>query len=89
MTILWIYLIGINLLAFLLYGIDKRRAIKDKWRIPESTLLAVAIVGGAVGAWAAMQTFRHKTKHWYFNVIIPVCIIGHILLLFKLGIFDR
>lgn len=87
-TTLWFYLFGINFLAFLLYGIDKYRAIKNKWRIPESTLLGVAAVGGAVGAWAAMQLFRHKTKHWYFNVLVPICIVGHIFLIFKLGIFD-
>ncbi len=83
-TFLWGYLFGINLIAFVLYGIDKRRSIKDKWRIPESTLLGVAFVGGGIGAWAAMQLFRHKTKHWYFNVLVPVCIIGHIILIFML-----
>lgn len=68
----WYYLVGINLLAFCLYGVDKRRAIKDRWRIPESTLLGVAFVGGSVGAWAGMQTFRHKTKHWKFKILVPV-----------------
>ena len=70
--IFWYYLVGINLLAFCLYGVDKKRAIKDRWRIPESTLLGIAFVGGSVGAWAGMQTFRHKTKHWKFKILVPV-----------------
>jgi len=79
--LLWIYLLGINLLAFILYGIDKRRAIKDKWRIPESTLLGIAIVGGAVGAWTAMQLFRHKTKHWTFRLLVPAFFVLHVVVL--------
>jgi uncharacterized membrane protein YsdA (DUF1294 family) len=77
-TTLWIYLLGMNLLAFLIFGIDKRRAIKKEWRIPESTLLGIALVGGAVGAWTAMQVFRHKTKHWYFKYGIPVVLMVEI-----------
>jgi len=79
--LLWIYLLCINLLAFILYGIDKRRAIKEKWRIPESTLLGIAFVGGAVGAWSAMQLFRHKTKHWTFKLLIPAFIVLHVVVL--------
>ena len=84
--ILWLYLIGINLLAFLLYGIDKRRAVKDQWRIPESTLLGVAFVGGSVGAWAGMQTFRHKTKHWRFKILILIFIVLHVAVILYLGV---
>lgn len=84
--ILWIYLIGVNIVAFFLYGIDKRRAIKDRWRIPESTLLGIALVGGSVGAWAGMQIFRHKTKHWYFKILIPLFIILHVALILYLGV---
>ena len=82
--ILWIYLIGVNIVAFFLYGIDKRRAIKDRWRIPESTLLGIALVGGSVGAWAGMQMFRHKTKHWYFVVVNIFAIILHTVIAFYL-----
>ena len=57
--ILLVYLLVINLIAFAMYGLDKQRAIKDKWRIPEKTLLLVALFGGGVGAFAGMQTFRH------------------------------
>jgi len=86
MTLIWYYLLGMNVLAFLLYGIDKRRAIKDQWRIPEATLLGVAFAGGSIGAWAGMQTFRHKTKHWYFRILVPLCIVIHIVIIYKFGI---
>lgn len=71
-TTLWYYLLGINILAFCLYGIDKAKAKMDLWRIPEATLLGVAFIGGSVGAWAGMQFFRHKTKHWKFKILVPV-----------------
>ena len=77
MTLIWYYLLGMNVLAFFLYGIDKRRAVKDRWRIPEATLLGVALAGGSVGAWAGMQTFRHKTKHWKFKILVPLFILLH------------
>lgn len=83
-TMVWIYLIGVNLLAFALYGIDKGRAVKDRWRIPETTLLGVAFVGGSIGAWAGMQVFRHKTKHWRFKLLIPVFIVMHVGVLWYL-----
>ena len=55
-----------SLLAFVLYVVDKQRAKRKKWRIRESVLLSISLLGGAVGALLAMQLFRHKTKHWYF-----------------------
>ena len=58
-----------SVLAFLLYGIDKSRAKKNKWRIRESVLLWVSFLGGSVGALLGMQAFRHKTKHRYFYLI--------------------
>ena len=66
MTVLLISYAVMSLAAFLLYGEDKRRAKKKKWRIREATLLGVSLLGGAVGALIAMNFFRHKTKHWYF-----------------------
>ena len=72
MNLFWYYILAVNILAFCLYGIDKRRAIKERWRIPETTLLGVALVGGSIGAWAGMQTFRHKTKHWKFKILVPL-----------------
>lgn len=80
-----IYLIIVNLWAFALMGIDKRRAREHAWRIPERTLFLSAILGGSVGAIAGMQLFRHKTKHWYFQfgmpAILAVQIIAAVLLL--------
>ncbi len=68
MTVTWmlIYFGAMSLLSLCLYGVDKRRAVKQEWRIPEATLLAVGLLGGSVGALLGMYFFRHKTKHWYF-----------------------
>ena len=78
--ILLIYLLCVNVIAFAMYGIDKRKAVKDQWRIPEKTLLLAALIGGAVGAFAGMQIFHHKTKHWKFILGVPACMILHIVL---------
>lgn len=71
LTILWTAWAVINLIVFLLYGADKRRAQKGAWRIPEKTLLTGTWVLGGVGAWAAMRVFRHKTKHLAFRISAP------------------
>lgn len=71
MESLWIYLVIVNVLAFALYGIDKYKAKAGAWRIPEKTLLGIAVLGGSVGAIAGMKTFHHKTKHWYFRYGLP------------------
>lgn len=55
-----------SLVAFILYGVDKRKAKKGAWRIPEAVLLNFGFFGGAIGAMIGMKAFRHKTKHWYF-----------------------
>ena len=68
---LWIYLVVVNVLAFALYGIDKYKAKAGAWRIPEKTLLGIAVLGGSVGAIAGMKTFHHKPKHWYFRYGLP------------------
>ncbi len=65
------YLIVVNLIGFALMGIDKRRAIKKLWRIPESTLFIIALIGGSIGSILGMRTFRHKTRHWYFVYGMP------------------
>ena len=62
----FIYIAAVNLLLFLLYGIDKHHAKKQKWRIKESRLLTGALLGGCIGALYGMKIFHHKTKHWYF-----------------------
>jgi uncharacterized membrane protein YsdA (DUF1294 family) len=72
------YLIGINVLTFLLYGIDKWKAQKGKWRIPEETLIWLAIVGGSIGALLGMYLFRHKTKHRKFTLGIPAILLAQV-----------
>ena len=58
-----------SLVAFILYGADKKKAKKSAWRIPEAVLLNFGFFGGAIGALLGMKAFRHKTKHWYFWVV--------------------
>ena len=69
------YLVVINLIAFVLYGIDKKRAIRNEHRIRESVLLWIARLGGAIGSWLGIKIFRHKTKHTKFRVIVPLWMI--------------
>ena len=69
------YLIILNLAAFLLMGLDKAKARRHKWRIPEKTLFLSAILGGSIGAIAGMQIFRHKTKHASFRIGMPCILI--------------
>lgn len=76
---LWGYLILMNLIAFALYGIDKRRAKQGAWRISEYTLLLVALLGGSLGALLGMRYFRHKTRHRKFRYGVPL------ILLLQLG----
>lgn len=80
--ILLIYFLIINITAFALMGIDKSRARKGAWRIPEKNLFLSAILGGSVGAIMGMQFFRHKTKHWYFQYGMPAILILQLLLIF-------
>ena len=70
-----LYLLLINLFAFALMGIDKEKARRHKWRIPEKTLFLSALLGGSVGAIAGMQFFRHKTRHWYFVIGMPAILV--------------
>ena len=72
---LGIYLLLVNLVAFSLMGIDKRRAKKDLWRIKETTLFLPVLLGGGVGGILGMNVFRHKTKHWYFRFGFPAILI--------------
>lgn len=79
-----IYLIIINITAFLLYGIDKKKAVNNKWRIKESTLIGIAIIGGALGAYAGMRFFHHKTRKPLFKYGIPLIFILSVLISFLL-----
>lgn len=72
---LGIYLLIVNLCAFALMGIDKRRAKKDAWRIKEKSLFLPVLLGGGMGGILGMKTFRHKTKHWYFRFGFPAILI--------------
>lgn len=69
------YLAIVNGVALLLYGLDKRYAQKKRWRIPEATLIAVAALYGALGAFLGMRIFHHKTKHKKFTVTVPILLI--------------
>lgn len=80
MKYLLYYLLVMNAAAFLLMLIDKQKARKNKWRIPEAVLIGSAIIGGSLGAWAGMQLFRHKTKHNKFVLGIPFIIGVQVLL---------
>ena len=72
------YLIVINVIAFFIYGIDKLKAKKGKWRIPESTLLLLAIIGSSIGAWLGIKVWHHKTLHKKFKYGIPLIVIAQI-----------
>ncbi len=67
-----IYFFVINIVAFIVYGIDKYKARRAQWRIPESTLLLLAVIGGSVGAWCGMKVWRHKTLHNKFRYGVPL-----------------
>lgn len=79
--IIVLYLVFINVLTFLLYGIDKWKAKRSRWRIPESVLLGMAAVGGSVGAWLGMRVWRHKTQHKRFRYGVPAILVVQIVLL--------
>ena len=75
------YLLAINVVAFIVYGIDKYKAKKAKWRISEATLLLLAILGGSIGAWMGMKVWHHKTKHKKFKYGIPAILLIQIALM--------
>ncbi len=70
-----IYVCVVNVVAFFLYGLDKEKAKRHLWRIPEATLLGVALFGGSIGAFLGMQIFRHKTKKAKFYLGVPLIFI--------------
>ena len=74
------YLIIINVIAFLAYGIDKYKAKREQWRIPEATLIGLAVIGGSVGALLGMRVFHHKTKKPKFFIGVPVILVVQIAL---------
>lgn len=89
MKFLLLWLLIINLIAFIITAADKRAAIKHRWRVPERTLLTIAFFGGAAGEWVAMLLCRHKTKKAKFYIGVPFMLLLHILLLGYLIFFKE
>nr|WP_302790522.1 DUF1294 domain-containing protein [Roseburia hominis] len=75
MKLFAIYLAVMNVLGVAVMWSDKRRARLHRWRIPEKVLFGVSLLGGSAGTWAGMYLFRHKTKHWYFVVGMPIILV--------------
>ncbi len=84
-----IYLIIINIIGFLIMWIDKRKAIKGNWRIPEKTLFIITALGGGIGTIAGMYTFRHKTQKIAFVIGFPVITILEIIAIIYFGIIKK
>lgn len=83
-----IYFAAINLVTFFVYGIDKYRAKRGAWRIPEKTLFLLPILGGSIGAITGMKVFHHKTKHWYFRYGLPLILLAQVALAVWLGVIQ-
>lgn len=80
-SFLFIYYLIMNLILFAMMGIDKSRAKKGKWRIPELTLLMLSVVGGAIGGLIGMRVFHHKSRKWYFHIVFFISVGIHAYLL--------
>lgn len=79
-TVLLVWLAAVNLVTFTVYGIDKAKAKRGAWRVPERTLFLLPLLGGSLGALLGMKVFHHKTKHWYFVWGIPLILLAQIAL---------
>ncbi len=79
-----IYFFAINIITFFVMWLDKRKAKKGKWRIPENTLLLLVLLGGGIGGIAGMYTFRHKTQKMKFVIGFPVILICEIILILRI-----
>lgn len=77
--LLVLYLLAANLTAFILMGVDKRRARRGEWRVSEKALFLPAVLGGALGGVLGMKVFRHKTRHWYFRFGFPLLLLIQLL----------
>lgn len=75
-----LWLIIINILTYIVYAVDKYKAVHHKWRISEKTLLLCAVAGGSVGALLAMYTVRHKTKHIKFVIGVPAILVVQVIM---------
>lgn len=74
------YLLAVNLLTFVIYGIDKYKARHNRWRVREASLLLLAILGGSIGALLAMRVFRHKTQHKKFRYGVPAILLVQLVI---------
>ena len=81
MNALICYIVVINLVSFMMFGIDTYKARRGQWRISEATLLAVAAIGGSIGAWMGMKVWHHKTLHSKFRYGVPIILLVHIALM--------
>ena len=84
------YLVACNLLGLFLMKLDKEKAKKHLWRIPEKMFFLVSLIGGSIGTWAGMYLFRHKTRHWYFVMGMPLILILQIagaIWLYRQGLY--
>lgn len=79
------YFTILNLLGFGIMGYDKWKAKKSAFRVPESTLFIIAIIGGSLGAILGMYVFRHKTRHWYFVYGLPAILFVQLLVVYLLA----
>ena len=79
-----LWYLAVNIVLFILMGIDKRKAVKNKWRIRESVLLIVALLGGGIGGFVGMKVFHHKSRKWYFYAVFIIGIVIHVVLLWWL-----
>ena len=82
------YLALINIITFIVFGVDKYKARNHKWRVPEATLFLLAIIGGSIGAILGMYTFRHKTRKWYFVIGMPLILIIQLAAAWIFGFFS-
>ena len=82
-----VYLAAVNVVTFFLYGVDKRKAKKGQWRVPEKTLFLFPLLGGSLGGILGMKVFHHKTKHWYFRWGLPAILVLQIAAAFAVWYF--
>ena len=81
MKVAVIYFCLVNIIGFLMMGVDKSRARRKAWRISEKTLFTCALIGGSIGTIAGMYAFRHKTRHWYFKYGLPLILLVQVVLM--------
>lgn len=86
MDIITGYLLAVNIASFILYGIDKYKAKRGKWRISEAMLLTMAVIGGSVGAWTGMKVWHHKTMHKKFTIGVPLVFVLQVALVIYLHV---